>query len=441
MSDQPASQDVRLRTQKLLELSRGLAASADLSGILGLVIDALRDLLDADRATVFEYDAKTNELFTQVAHGLGGAAPQVIRIPASAGIAGAAATSRRIVNIPDAYADTRFNRAVDQKTGYRTRTILAIPLLDHDGALVGVAQVLNKASGPFDTWDEELATGLAAHAAVAMRRGRLIEDRIERERLERELDVARDIQAETFPTDLPQLPGWDMAAESAPAETCGGDAYDVVPLREGAPTDAHNDADALVLMVADATGHGIASALSAVQMRGMLRLGLRMGQPIVRVAEEINAQLCEDLPDGRFVTAWFARVDCRTGNVETWSSGQAPILVYRAALDDFVSMSADAPPLGVFPMPYSPDEVQRFTLQPGDILLALTDGYYEAPAPGGARMNEDRLKAMIHAVRHADARTILDHVKKSVHEWSGGQVPEDDQTGVILKRMPDSAGV
>ncbi len=439
MPHQNADAALVLRSAKLLELSRGLGASADLSVILQLVIDALRDLLNAERATVFEYDAKTDELFTQVAHGLGGDAPKVIRIPASAGIAGAAAKSGQIVNIPDAYADTRFNRAVDVKTGFRTNTILAIPLMDHDGALVGVAQVLNKRTGPFDSSDEELATGLAASAAVAMRRGRLIEDRVERVRLERELDVAKSIQAETFPTDLPTLQGWDMAAESRPAEMCGGDAYDIVPITNDSMTEPSGAADALVLMLADATGHGIASALSAVQMRGMLRVGLRLKHPIVRIAEEINNQMCDDLPDGRFVTAWFARVCCKTGDTEMWSAGQAPILLYKAATDEFISYSADAPPCGVFAMPYPPEDAQRFTMEVGDILIAITDGFYEAPAAGGgARMNEDHIKRVIHEMRGASARHILDHVKSVVHAWSGPGPLEDDQTGVILKRVSAS---
>ena len=198
------------RTAKLLEVSRRLSRTGDLPSILGLVIDALRDLLDADRATVFEFDAKQHELFTQVAHGIGGSgdAPAVIRIPMDAGIAGLAATTRKIVNISDAYAEPRFNRAVDQKTGYRTRTILAIPLMDHDGELVGVAQVLNRREGTFDAADEELAEGLAANAAVAMRRGRLIEDRIERERLEREVDLAKGIphHANSFDAAAAQAP-------------------------------------------------------------------------------------------------------------------------------------------------------------------------------------------------------------------------------------------
>lgn len=425
------------RTRKLIELSRRLAATGDLQSILSTVIDALRDLLDADRATVFEFDPRTNELFTQVAHGIGDAAdaPSVIRIPMGAGIAGAAATSKRIVNIPDAYADERFNRSVDQRTGYRTRTILAIPLLDHDGVMVGVAQVLNRREGVFTDEDEMLAEGLAANAAVAMKRGRLIEDRIERERLEREMDVAKDIQAGTFPSEIPQAPGWDVAGESNPAEFCGGDAYDVVGLVDGSIAPAGAEPQEYVFAIADATGHGVASALSSVQMRGMMRLGLRLRQPIVKLAEEINAQLCEDLPDGRFVTAWLARIDCRTGDVHTVSAGQGPILIYRRATDDFLSHGADMPPLGVFPLPYADADSQRFRLEPGDILVAITDGFYEAPNPQKDRFDEDRIKEIVRANRDRSSREILDAIKKVVHDFSEHQPLEDDQTGLIIRRL------
>ncbi len=426
-----------IRTQKLLALSRKLAETGDLPSILSLVIDALRDLLAADRATVFEYDPRTDQLFTQVAHGIDGGsqgAAQVIRIPRSAGIAGAAATSKRIVNIADAYEDPRFNRAVDQRTGYRTRTILAIPLLDHEGELVGVAQVLNRREGTFDTADEELATGLAANAAVAMKRGRLIEDRIERVRLEREMDVAKSIQAGTFPTSIPKPAGWDIAGESRPAEFCGGDAYDIVALSEGKPIEDGRAAEELVLAIADATGHGIASALSSVQMRGMLRLGLRLQQPLVRLAEEINNQLCDDLPDGRFVTAWFARLDCRTGAVRTISAGQGPILHYRRAEDAFSSFGADMPPLGVFPLPYGDEEGQRFQMEPGDILVAITDGFYEAPNANKDRFDEERVCQIVRDHRDGTAQQIFDGIKSVVHAFSGDIPLEDDQTGVIVKR-------
>ncbi|MHC5006600.1 MAG: GAF domain-containing protein, partial [Planctomycetota bacterium] len=141
--------------ERVLDAARRLSASSDLTEVLAVILDALRDTLDAERATVFEYDPEHDELFSTVAHGLAGpvgagrvaalAEPgEGIRMPADAGLAGQCAKERRVLNIPDAYADHRFNSDIDRRTGFRTRSILAAPLLDLDGELIGVAQVLNR---------------------------------------------------------------------------------------------------------------------------------------------------------------------------------------------------------------------------------------------------------------------------------------------------------
>jgi sigma-B regulation protein RsbU (phosphoserine phosphatase) len=420
---------------KLLAVARRLAETAELADVLSTVIDALRDLLQADRATVFEYDGATDELFTQVAHGLGGkTGPGVIRIPCSRGIAGAAATARAIVNIPDAYADDRFNREVDLRTGYRTRTILAIPLLDHEGGLVGVAQVLNRREGAFSAGDEQVALGLAAHAAVAIRRGRLIEDRLARERMERDLMAARSIQQSSFPASLPPLTGWQIAAASVPAEQCGGDAYDVVPLIDGAIVDPDRMPDELVLLVADATGHGIGSALSAMQSRAMLRLGLRLRQGMDRIAGETNRQLCQDLPMGRFVTGWFARADLRSGRVECIAAGQGPIILYERATDSFRTLPTDLPPMGVIADDVPPERT-ILHMQPGDMLLALTDGYFETEGTGGEQWQQERAEALVRSMRDEAPDSILKACDEAMHAWSAGAPAADDRTAIILKRL------
>jgi phosphoserine phosphatase len=420
---------------KLLAVSRRLAETADLEQVLSTVIDALRDLLSAERATVFEYDAGADQLFTQVAHGIGDREGQgIIRIPSSRGIAGAAATSRQIINIPDAYADERFNREVDLRTGYRTRSILAIPLVDHDGGLVGVAQVLNREGGPFGPSDEQLAAGLAAQAAVALRRGRLIEDRLARERMERDLMAARSIQQSSFPRDLPCPPGWQIAAAGEPAEQCGGDAFDVVPLRRGDIVEPDAECDEMVLLVADATGHGIGSALSAMQARAMLRLGLRLRQPMDRIVSECNRQLCQDLPMGRFVTAWFARVHLHSGLVESVAAGQGPVLHYRRATDDFVTLPTDLPPMGVVPDDLPPERTE-IILQPGDLLVALTDGYFESEGAGGEQWLQERCEALVRSHRDLDPRALLDACNAAMAEWCRGAPAADDRTAIILKRV------
>jgi phosphoserine phosphatase len=420
---------------KLLAVSRRLAETGELADVLSTVIDALRDLLQADRATVFEYDATSNELFTQVAHGLGGKeGPGVIRVPSNRGIAGAAATSRAIVNIPDAYADDRFNRDVDLRTGYRTRTILAIPLLDHEGGLVGVAQVLNRREGAFNVTDEQVALGLAAQAAVAIRRGRLIEDRVARERMERDLMAARSIQQSSFPASLPPLTGWQIAAASEPAEQCGGDAFDVVPLVDGAIVDPDQTPQELVLLVADATGHGIGSALSAMQSRAMLRLGLRLSQGIDRVASETNRQLCQDLPMGRFVTGWYARADLRSGRVECIALGQGPILHYERATDTFHTLPTDLPPMGVI-VDDVPPERTVLHMKAGDMLIALTDGYFETEGTSGEQWQQERAEALVRSMRDEAPESILKACDEAMHAWSAGAPAADDRTAIILKRL------
>ena len=131
MVDRAAGESKREVLERVLAVARQLSASADLVEILGVIIDAMRDLLEADRATVFEYDPATHELFSTVAHGLAGdhGDEGEIRFSADRGLAGDSARNRTIINIPDAHADERFNADIDRQTGYRTRSLLTIPLL------------------------------------------------------------------------------------------------------------------------------------------------------------------------------------------------------------------------------------------------------------------------------------------------------------------------
>lgn len=420
--------------EKLLSISRRLGESSDLPDVLSIIIDALRDLLHADRATVFTYDSQTHELVIHVAHGIGGAG-QVIRIPAARGIAGAAAESREIVNIADAYADDRFDRSVDQRTGYRTRSILAVPLLDHEGSLVGVAQVLNKASGAFDGRDEWLARGIAAQAAVALRRAALIEDHLARAKLEEEMIVARTIQQGSFPTALPNVDGYEIAARSTPADDCGGDAYDCIGLDDSGVVEQGEASDRALFLLADATGHGVGPALSSMQARGMTRLGARLRTGLLDTAREVNNQLCQDLPSGRFVTAWLGVLDRRTHSVESFSAGQGPLFVYRYAEDRFEPIDTDAPPFGVIAFGFPCSQSQVLTLNPRDLLVVLTDGYYEAMCPDGTQWGDAAVLDVVRTLRDRPCSEILDALDAGALAFSQAPSTADDRTAVIVRRL------
>jgi len=201
--------------EAILRVTRGLAAPFDLTTMLGEVVNAAKQVLDAERGSVWLYDAATNELVLEVATGI-----RPIRVPSGTGLAGACARERRIINVPDCYADRRFDPGVDKASGYRTRCMLALPLIDHKNVLVGVMQVLNKTAGVFDHDDEVLARALAAQCAVALQRVRMTEALIEGEKMRQELEVARAVQMSTLPSVMPAVPGYDVYGMSRPASTC-----------------------------------------------------------------------------------------------------------------------------------------------------------------------------------------------------------------------------
>jgi len=130
-------------------------------------------ILEADRSTLFLHDPKTRELWSRVGVGIGS---KEIRFPDAAGIAGSVFTSGRTLNIPDAYQDSRFNPEVDRKTGYRTRNILCMPVVNKAGRAIGVTQVLNKCGGPFTADDEKRLRAFSAQAAIALENAQLFEE-------------------------------------------------------------------------------------------------------------------------------------------------------------------------------------------------------------------------------------------------------------------------
>ena len=147
-----------------LSISREL----DLQKLLWLIMDEVRQALEADRCTVFLWDEETDELWALAAHGA-----EEIRFPASLGIAGHVLRTGEVLNIPDAYSDPRFNPAIDRETGYRTRSILTAPLRNHLGETIGVFQVLNKESGPFTREDELLLDAISGIASTQIENARL----------------------------------------------------------------------------------------------------------------------------------------------------------------------------------------------------------------------------------------------------------------------------
>ena len=163
----------RREEAQLLEVTSAIASELKIDTLLAKVISATTEMLEADRSTLFMYDDETDQLWSRIAEGL---EVKEIRFPSAAGIAGTCFTSGEVINIPDAYEDARFNQEVDKKTGYRTRTVLCMPVSNKAGKKLAVIQVLNKKGGPFKVVDERRLRAFSAQVAIALENAKLFDD-------------------------------------------------------------------------------------------------------------------------------------------------------------------------------------------------------------------------------------------------------------------------
>ncbi|HEV8375602.1 MAG TPA: GAF domain-containing SpoIIE family protein phosphatase [Candidatus Polarisedimenticolia bacterium] len=405
---------------RILAVTRELARPLDLTTMLTHVIDAARAVLRADRGTVFLYDSKSHELYSTVATGV-----TTLRFPANRGIVGECAESRHLINVPDCYADPRFNREADQKTGYRTRCLLTVPLIGYDNSLVGVMQVLNKDEGVFTVEDEQIADALAAQCAVAIQRMQMLAEMLESEKMKRELAVARDIQARVLPKAVPRLAGYDLAGWSRPANQTGGDIFDIIAL----------DGNRLMLLLGDATGHGVGPALSVTQVRAMLRMAVRLGADLDDAFRHINDQLVDDLPDNRFVTAFLGLLDTQKHRIVYHSGGQGPLLHFHAESSRCEWLPASTIPMGFLAGMPLPEPCQH-SLGPGDILGLITDGIFEYENPDFEAFGQGRVDALVVKHQHEPMAKLLEKIVHEVERFGGLAPQNDDMTMLLVRRLP-----
>ena len=301
--------------------------------------------------------------------------------------------------------------------------MLTLPLVDHKDVLVGVMQVLNKAGGGvFDDNDEALATALAAQCAVALQRVRMTEAVIEGEKMRQELEMARVVQMSTLPADHARAPRLRPLRHVPAGELTGGDTFDLAVLDQG-----------LLVVLGDATGHGIAPALSVTQMHAMLRMAFRLGADLETAFMQVNNQLAETLADDRFITAFIGLLDADAHRMRFHSGGQGPILHFQAAIGTCARYNPTSFPLGAMRLsPLRP--AVTLDMLPGDILVLLSDGIYEYHDASGEQFGEERVEAIVRA-HHGEPMAELSAILlDAVQAFAHGAPQDDDMTVVLVKR-------
>jgi phosphoserine phosphatase RsbU/P len=404
---------------RILDLTQKLLSPFDLSQMLTEVLQAGLEVMHADSGSIWLYDDSSDILEMHLPKD-----DPPITVKAGEGLVGECLAENKVINVRDCYSDARFNPEVDRKTGYQTRSLLSIPLIGFEQSLVGVMQLLNKDGGPFTAQDELLALALAAQSAVALQRTQMTEATIARERLDEEVEIARQIQLSTLPDEMPEIEDYDFCGNFLPAAFTGGDMFDLVTLEEE-----------VFILMGDATGHGFGPALSATQMQAMLRVALRLGATLDQAYIHVNNQLSEDLPDDKFLTAFVGFLDRRKHTIRYHSGGQGPLLHYRASSGSCEWYSPTSFPVGIMEIS-SLDPAQEIFLQPGDIFAVISDGVYEYHNESGEQFGEERASRVFQTFGDGSTEELKNELLKSVFAFGGKSEQLDDITIVLVKRNP-----
>jgi phosphoserine phosphatase len=357
-------------------------------------------------------------LWTKVAVGIA----REIRVPAGAGIVGAALRSNALIHVPDPYADPRFNPEPDRASGFRTRSLLTSPMADVDGKPVGVIQAVNKKGERFLDSDLPLIRLLADQAGVAIQRYRLEQAALAGAELHREMTLAHTVQMGMIPRQPPCIAGLTCAGYTKPASITGGDAFDLWVLSDGR----------LGVFLGDASGHGIAPALVVSQARTLLRALCEINADPAELITRINGRLSQDLTDGRFVTMFVAMV-ADDGTIHWTSGGHGPILLQRSPDGPVEQLLPPGTMVGWID-PYPLEPVPPLRLERGGRLIVLSDGIFEAFAPSGEKLE---VAPVVDLVQRSSAgpRELITEIQQLVRQWQQGDDPKDDQTAVIVQRL------
>ncbi|HEX3553173.1 MAG TPA: SpoIIE family protein phosphatase [Thermoanaerobaculia bacterium] len=304
------------------------------------------------------------------------------------------------------------------------RYLLGVPIEVESGRR-GLLVVGDKESrrgvGPFLASDRRTLSLFANQAALALENARLHLQALEKERLEREMSLASEIQRQILPKGAPSVPGFDLVGWYRPARQVGGDYYDLFPVRGGR----------IGLVVGDVSGKGMPAALMVSTLHSALRLlfdHLEFGPVLL---ERLNRHIVESSASNKFITMLLAEMDPRTGVLHYMNAGHNPGILLRhdGSVDQ---LGAGGLPLGL--MPAARFQSRALTLEPGDLLCIYTDGITEAESLAEEEFGMGRLIDLLRRERHRPLQELVETIPQLVGEHSQGLPQGDDQTLVLMRR-------
>lgn len=408
------------RLESLIEASKLLNTTLDLDELLKVILNLATKNLNADRGTIYLIDHDRKELWSRV---LKGKELVEIRLPLGTGIAGSVAETGETVNLEDAWKDKRFFSAFDVRTGYVTKTMLCMPMLNREKKIIGVFQIINKHNGVFDKEDEQFLAAFSDHVALAIENAFLLQTRLEQERVQRELEIAAEIQNKLLPKELPAIKGYQIDAVAIPSKTIGGDYYDVIPI----------DEENIVLVVADVSGKGIPASLLVSTLNAALYAYIQTSMSLADLVQKLNAIVYKNTPSERYITFFISVLNTRRHQLLYVNAGHNFPYLFKSGQSEVTKLSAGGLPLGMFDQAEYKSEI--VAIDPENILVLYSDGVTEAMNQKYEEYGEERFIDCIANNMSLEIPELRKTVVEDIQKFVGSEPQSDDLTLMVARRM------
>jgi serine phosphatase RsbU (regulator of sigma subunit)/pSer/pThr/pTyr-binding forkhead associated (FHA) protein len=399
-----------------------LVVHRPLSELFELVLDLLLEAVGAERGAILILEGTPPHPVIKASRSRTG--DPLTRVSRS--IARRAMEERVSLLLPNVLEDVRF-KSEDSILASGIRTAMCAPLWftataagEGKDSVIGLVYVDSlQHAHAFTEDDLRVLTALANVAAAKIENVRLLEESMEKRRMEEDMRMAAEIQTGLLPREAPRLPGWDVAGCNLPCRTVGGDYYDFA-IEEGR----------LLLALGDVSGKGTGAALLMTVLRAAVRAHWaepRLSDAVAR----INRTVCQNVPSSKYVTFFLAGLDPATGRLDFVNAGHNPPLLVRAG-GMVETLSDGGLVLGMFDdVVYDGGYVE---MRPGDTLVVYSDGVTETWDPDGAEFGEESLRALAVENRTLDAEALQREILREIERFGAGARATDDRTIVVLKR-------
>ena len=409
------------KLRMLLEITRTISRSLDLDELLNLVMDTLGSQIHYDAAGIYLMDAGNDGnpyIFkARVIRGYDISFELVEpRIKMGEGFIGRVAESGKSIISPDVSKDSRYFQARE-----RTRSEMLAPIISND-KVIGVFDLESDKLDAYSQDDLELLQLLTAQVAIIIEKVRLLDEVVEKKRIEAQLEIARQVQLELLPDSDPQLENFDISAYVFPAEEVSGDYYDWVQIFD----------DQIGITVADAVGKGMPAALLTAFLRASLRAGVQVGYAPHIALAKINDLLWDSLEENQFITAIYGILDATNRTFVFSNAGHNPPVLIKPD-GEYRFVEYGDLPLGMFQDMHYHQHFIRF--EKGQMMVIYTDGITEAANENGEEYGQERLAKRILEGIELPSKQLIDHIRKGVADFTERKFLDDDGTLFIVKAL------